>query len=45
MCGRGLNPKKMVVVQKRCQTPEIISENVNFEATDIKARVYIDFNA
>ena len=38
MCGRGLNPKKMVVVQNRCQKwkeHDEISENVNFEASDI----------
>ena len=34
----GLNPKKMVVVQNRCQKwkeCDEISENVNFEASDI----------
>ena len=38
MCGWGLNPKKMVVVQNRCQKwkeRDEISENVNFEASDI----------
>ena len=41
MCGRGLNPKKMVGVQNICQKwkeGDEISENVNFEATDIWVR-------